>query len=65
MAYSQEVLHRARLALEQKKTDKDSMYRQRLQNVYAELPRVKQIDLELRKSMILATQAVFSQAEGR
>lgn len=64
MAYSQEVLHRARLALEQKKSDKDSVYRQHLQTVYAQLPRVKQIDLELRKSMILATQAVFSQAEG-
>lgn len=64
MAYSQEVVRRARQALEQAKADKDSVYRQRLQTVYAQLPRVKQIDLELRKSMVLATQAVFSRSEG-
>ena len=60
MAYNNEVLRRARQRLEAAKADKDSLYRERLQTVYAQLPRVREIDIELRRSMVLATQAIFA-----
>lgn len=64
MAYSAQVVRRARQALESTKADKESLYRERLQKVYEQLPRVRQIDMQLRKSMVLATQAVFARDEG-
>lgn len=64
MAYNSEVVRRARQRLESAKADKESLYRQRLETVYSQLPRVRQIDLQLRKSMVLATQAVFSGNDG-
>ncbi len=64
MAYSKEVVGRARQKLEHRKAEKASEYRQRLQIVYERLPRVQELDRELRKSMVLATQAIFSGAEG-
>ena len=63
MAYNTEVLRRARQRLEAAKADRESQYRERLQTVYAQLPRVRQIDIELRKSMVLATQAIFAGGE--
>lgn len=60
MAYSNEVVRRARQKLESMKADKDSRYRQNLETVYEKLPRIREIDRILRKSMVLATQAVFS-----
>ena len=63
MAYSSEVVRRARVRLESMKADKDSVTRERLQIVYRQLPRVRDIDVELRKSMVLATQAVFAGGE--
>lgn len=59
MAYSNEVLTRARRRLESAKADRESENRQRLQGAYEKLPRLKAIDLELRKTMALAAQAVF------
>ena len=64
MAYSSEVVRRARQRLESAKADKASVYRERLQAVYSRLPRVREIDIELRKSMVLATQAIFSRDAG-
>lgn len=64
MAYDVEVVRRARQRLENAKADRESENRQKLQAVYEKLPRVRQIDLELRKSMVLATQAVFAGSEG-
>ncbi len=64
MAYDVEVVRRARQRLENAKADKESENRQKLQAVYENLPRVRQIDQELRKSMVLATQAVFAGNEG-
>lgn len=61
MAYSAEVLRRARQSLAQKKTDAESVYNQRVYEAYAQVPRLKQIDLELRRSMTLAAQTVFTQ----
>ena len=60
MAYSKEVIQRARQRLESAKADRESENRQRLQNAYAQLPRLKEIDLQLRKTMTLAAQAVFT-----
>lgn len=59
MAYSNEVLTRARRRLESAKADRESENRQHLQAAYEKLPRLKAIDLELRKTMALAAQAVF------
>jgi len=64
MAYDAEIVRRARQRLESAKADKESENRQKLQAVYERLPRVRQIDQELRKSMVLATQAVFAGSEG-
>lgn len=64
MGYSAEVMRRARQRLENARADKESVYRERLQTVYAQLPQVRQIDMELRRSMVLAAQAVFSGEEG-
>lgn len=61
MAYSADVVRRARQSLAQRKEDKQSKYRQALQQAYAKVPRLKQIDLELRRSMTAAAQTVFSQ----
>lgn len=63
MAYSSEVVRRARTRLESAKADKESLYNQRLQTVYETLPQVREMDIELRKSMVLATQAVFAGGE--
>ena len=61
MPYSAEVLRRARQSLAQKKADAESESNQRLYEAYAKVPRLKQIDLELRRSMTLAAQTVFTQ----
>lgn len=61
MAYSAEVLRRARQSLAQMKTDAESEYNQRVYEAYAQVPRLKQIDMELRRSMTLAAQTVFTQ----
>ena len=61
MAYSADVVRRARQSLAQCKEDKQSKYRQALQQAYAKVPRLKEIDLELRRSMTAAAQTVFSQ----
>lgn len=63
MAYNSEVMRRARQRLESAKADRESQYRERLQTVYTQLPRVREIDIELRKSMVLATQAIFAGGE--
>lgn len=61
MAYSAEILRRARQNLALKKTDAESVYNQRVFEAYAQVPRLKQIDMELRRSMTLAAQTVFTQ----
>ena len=60
MAYSKEILQRARQRLESAKADRESENLQRLQQAYEKLPRLKEIDLQLRKTMTLAAQAVFT-----
>ena len=66
MAYSAEVVKRARALLAQAKEDRESENRQHLAEAYARVPRIKEIDLELRRTMAQAAQAAFRQgSDGR
>lgn len=60
MAYSAEVVRRARQKLAGAKADRESQNRARLQSVYDRLPRVREIDLLLRKNMVQAAQEAFT-----
>lgn len=61
MAYSQEVIRRARERLASEKADRESRYRQNLQQAYEQIPRIREIDILLRKTMAQAAQAAFVQ----
>lgn len=60
MAYSAEVVRLARERLAQAKADRESENRAHLEEGYDRVPRLRQIDRELRQTMVLAAQAVFS-----
>ncbi len=60
MAYSKEVMARARQRLESQRADRESENNRRLQGAYAQYPRLKEIDRLLRQSMTLAAQTVFA-----
>lgn len=62
MGYSKEVIQRARARLEQAKAERESENQRNLAIAYGREPRLKEIDLELRRSMILTAQAVFSKS---
>lgn len=61
MAYSKEIVRRARQRLAEAKADRDSENQQHLMQAYAQVPRIREIDQMLRRSMVLAAQAVFTQ----
>ena len=61
MAYSREVVQKARQQLAQQKADRESQILQRMQEAYAKVPRIRQIDIQLRSSMSQAAQAAFLQ----
>ena len=66
MAYSAEVMKRARTRLAQAKEDRESENRQHLQQAYAKVPRIREIDMQLRRTMAQAAQAAFLQgSDGR
>ena len=60
MAYSKEVVQRARARLAQAKEDRESENRQHLAEAYDQVPRLRQIDILLRRTMAMAAQAVFA-----
>ena len=60
MAYSAEVLSRARARLAMAKEDRESENREHLQTAYARIPRLKEIDRQLRATMAMAAQAAFT-----
>ena len=60
MNYSKEIVSRARAVLAQQKADRESLYAARLREAYRKLPRLQQIDVELRSSMASAAQVAFS-----
>ncbi len=61
MAYSAEVLSRARARLAMAKEDRESENREHLQQAYARVPRLMEIDRQLRTTMAMAAQAAFMQ----
>lgn len=61
MAYSMEVVRRARAALAQQRADRESQNLANLQRAYEQVPRLRQIDMQLRRTMAAAAQAVFAQ----
>ena len=61
MAYSAEVIKRARDRLAQAKADRESENLQHLAEAYRRVPRLKEIDRELRQTMAVAFQAAFTQ----
>lgn len=63
MAYSLEVVRRARAQLAQAREDRESENRQHLAEAYAKVPRIREIDLQLRKTMVAAAQAAFASGE--
>ena len=66
MGYSAEVVRRARARLAQAKEDRESENRQHLAEAYARVPRIREIDMQLRRTMAQAAQAAFQQgSDGR
>ena len=63
MAYSKEVLIRARQRLAEQKADKESLMQQRLAEAYQRIPRLLEIDRLLRQTMAATVQAAFAKGE--
>lgn len=61
MAYSSQIVRRARQRLESMRADRESQNRERLLAAYNQVPRIREIDLQLRQTMALAAQAAFTQ----
>jgi len=60
MAYSQEVMKRAKARLEQEKADRESENLQHLYQAYEQVPRLRQIDQQLRLTMAKTAQLAFT-----
>ena len=63
MAYSEQVLHRARLRLAQAKEDCEAEAAARQAELYAAYPRLREIDRALRQSMAKTVAAAFRKGE--
>ena len=59
MAYSEAILHRAQARLAQAKADHDAENRYRIETLYGQYPRLREIDLALRQSVSHAVAAAF------
>ena len=64
MGYTMDVIRRSRKRLEEMNGDLRSQYNARQAQVYAQVPRVQEIDMELRRTMVAAARAVLSGSEG-
>ena len=60
MGYSAEVIRRARARLAEARADRESENQLHLRQAYAEQPRLREIDRQLRVTMALAAQAAFT-----
>ena len=60
MAYSTEVVRRARARLEQARADREQENREHLERAYSEVARLREIDRQLRLTMAKAAQAAFA-----
>ncbi len=65
MAYSNEVVRRARARLQQARDDRERENRDRLMMAYQRIPRVREIDLQLRRTMAKAAQSAFAGGEAQ
>ena len=63
MAYSAQVMGRARQQLAQRKADRESLYNHNLHEAYAKVPRLREIDMQMRQTVILAAQTAFMKGE--
>lgn len=61
MGYSLEVMQRARARLAAAKADRESENQQHLAEAYGKVPRLREIDRQLRITMAMAAQAAFTQ----
>jgi len=59
MGYSAQVIARAQQRLAQQKADQESRYREALAQAYNRLPRLREIDIQLRRTMTLAARTAF------
>ena len=60
MAYSADVVRRARARLAEARADRESENQEHLQRAYTQVPRLREIDRQLRRTMAMAAQAAFS-----
>ena len=60
MAYSAQVVARARARLAEAREDRESENRQHLQEAYAQVPRIREIDILLRKTMATTARLAFT-----
>ncbi len=66
MGYSAEVVSRARRRLAEAREDRESENRQHLTEAYRKVPRIREIDMLLRQTMVKAAQSAFLQgSDGR
>lgn len=63
MAYSIDVVRRARERLASMKADKESLTQKRLAEAYQQIPRLREIDRLLRQTMATTIQAAFAKGE--
>ena len=63
MGYSSEVMQRARQRLANAKAEREFENLRHRDEAYTRVPRLKQIDWELRQSMALAAQSIFASGE--
>lgn len=63
MGYSNEVIQRARARLAQAKADRENENMRRLAQAYQQVPRLREIDRELRQSMVAAARSAFVSGE--
>lgn len=61
MAYSQEVMRLAQERLARQNAEKRSRYNQRLWESYDKVPRLREIDMQMRRTMAVAAQTAFTQ----
>lgn len=60
MAYSKEIVRRARQRLAEAKADRESENQAHLMQAYEQLPRLREIDVQLRRTMAVAAQTAFT-----
>ena len=63
MGYSLEVIARARRQLQSNNDEIKNRQNARLRQVYEKVPQIKEIDLQLRRSMAVAAQAAFAKGD--